>query len=96
VENYEKGEVKELEDHVQMQCLHENAIHMNVNTGSKIHNVMKFAERKMNVRLKYFFFYFSYFTWLLTVVVDEYQVYVVVSTFSTLGELKCGQLQFFF
>ena len=62
VENYEKGEVKELEDHVKMPCLQENAIHMNVNTGSKIHNVMKFAERKMNVRLIYSFFFFSYFT----------------------------------
>ena len=55
VENYEKGEVKELEDHVKMQCVLENAIHMNVNTGSKIPNLMNFAERKMNVRLVYFY-----------------------------------------
>ena len=53
VENYEKGEVKELEDHVKMQCVQPNAIHMNVTAGSKIPNVMRYAERKMNVRLAY-------------------------------------------
>jgi len=55
VENYEKGEVKELEDHVKMQCVLENAVRMNVNAGSKIQNLMKFAEKKMNVRLMYSF-----------------------------------------
>ena len=54
VENYEKGEVKELEDHVNMKCVLENAVRMNVNAGSKIHNLMKFAEKKMNVRIVYF------------------------------------------
>jgi len=58
VENYEKGEVKELEDHVNMQCLLENAVHMNVNAGSKIHNLMRFAAKKMNVRLAYILFTF--------------------------------------
>lgn len=48
MENYEKGEVKELEDHVKMQCVLENAVRMNVNAGSKIQNLMKFAEKKMN------------------------------------------------
>lgn len=48
MENYEKGEVKELEDHVNMQCVLENAVRMNVNAGSKIHNLMRFAEKKMN------------------------------------------------
>lgn len=48
MENYEKGEVKELEDHVNMQCVLENAVRMNVNAGSKIHNLMKFAEKKLN------------------------------------------------
>lgn len=51
MENYEKGEVKELGDHVNMQCVLENAVLMNVNAGSKIHNLMKFAEKKMNVRV---------------------------------------------
>lgn len=54
VENYEKGEVKELEDHVNMQCVLETAVRMNVNAGSKIHNLMKFAEKKMNVRCSLF------------------------------------------
>jgi len=58
VENYEKGGVKELEDRVKMQCVQPNAICMNVNAGSKIQNVMRYAQRKMNVRrLAYFFYY---------------------------------------
>jgi len=54
VEHYEKGEIKELEDRVKMKCILENAVHMNVNAGSKIFNLMKFAEKKMNVSCVFF------------------------------------------
>jgi len=57
VENYEKGEVKELEDHVKMQCVLEDAVRMNVNAGSKIPNLMRFAEKKMNVRMTFVLFF---------------------------------------
>lgn len=51
MENYEKGEVKELED-VLPAWFPSSAVCMKVNTGSKIRNLMSFALNKMKVRLR--------------------------------------------
>lgn len=85
MEHYEKGDVKELEDHVHMQCVLDNAIHMKVNAGSKIHNLMKFAEKKMNVRFVYsfiticfcFFYMFVFFiTSCFYIMINRVVIYV--------------------
>jgi uncharacterized membrane protein (Fun14 family) len=48
VDNYEKGEVKELED-VLPSWFNQQAISMKVNAGSKIRNLMTYALKKINV-----------------------------------------------
>ena len=49
MENYKKGEVRELEDCTRLQ-MSESAVHMKVNYGSKIRNLMGYAIKKMKVR----------------------------------------------
>ncbi|ELU16798.1 hypothetical protein CAPTEDRAFT_38823, partial [Capitella teleta] len=46
MENYTKGEVKELED---VPCLpfHESVVHMKVNYGSKMKNILGYATKKI-------------------------------------------------
>ncbi len=49
VENYEKGEVREIEEQVEAITTDANAIHMQVNVGSKIRNLMAYATKKFKV-----------------------------------------------
>ena len=49
VEHYEKGEVKEMEIAENTLSFHSTCIHMKVNNGSKIKNLMGFAISKMKV-----------------------------------------------
>ena len=49
VENYEKGEVKELEIKNPRLPFHPSCVHMKVNNGSKIKNLMGFAMSKLKV-----------------------------------------------
>ena len=51
VENYVKGEEREVEDKVDLP-FHENVIHMKVASGSKIRNVMGYAMKQMKVKRK--------------------------------------------
>lgn len=46
MENYEKGEVQELEDKSTL-TISESTLRMHVNSGSKIKNLMGFAMNKM-------------------------------------------------
>ena len=48
MENYEKGEVREIEDDVTLET-DENALHMKVNQGSKIRNLIGYAMKKFKV-----------------------------------------------
>ena len=48
VDNYEKGEVKQLE-HVLPEWFSQEALYMQVNAGSKIRNLMTFAMKKFKV-----------------------------------------------
>lgn len=64
MEHYTKGEVSPLEE-IEEPCfkLHEHAVHMTVNYGSKIRNLMGFALKKMQVR----FFFFTFIKFLLNI-----------------------------
>ena len=50
VENYEKGEVREIDEEDNSLVTDENAFHMKVAHGSKIRNLMGYAMKRMKVR----------------------------------------------
>ena len=50
MENYEKGDVREVDDDMDL-TFDPGVIHMKVSAGSKIRNLMGFAMKKMKVRL---------------------------------------------
>ncbi len=48
VENYRRGDVQEVKDCVRLK-MSDSAVHMKVNYGSKIRNLMGYAMKKMKV-----------------------------------------------
>ena len=54
MDQYEKGETKELECEDLKLPLVDNVIHMRVNHGSKIRNLMGYAIKKMKVMCDHF------------------------------------------